>query len=232
MTQEQEATEKKLRDAIAMYTDTPKHVDNILALVKEAGYHLDLPQDKELREKVFDLVTDPPCHKHEGVWCEFWDRQGNYCFLKDIHKNTTKCELLNQTLALIKPPELKVMGEIDTPKPPFTGVELITKERERQITQEGWTADHDDEWTSGALGVAGASYALDVAARIALANEREYWSDEYSRMSKMCFPFDQEWFKPTPKDDIRELTKAGALIAAEIDRLQRVAQAQLNADRR
>ena len=31
----------------------------------------------------------------------------------------------------------------------------------------------------------------------------------------------EEWWKPTPKNRVRELVKAGALIAAEIDRLQR-----------
>ena len=35
-----EAMEKELRKNIAMYTDTPGHVDNILTLIKEAGYRL------------------------------------------------------------------------------------------------------------------------------------------------------------------------------------------------
>ena len=33
--------------------------------------------------------------------------------------------------------------------------------------------------------------------------------------------WEQKWWKPTPNDRVRELTKAGALIAAEIDRLTR-----------
>ena len=36
------------------------------------------------------------------------------------------------------------------------------------------------------------------------------------------WPWDESWFKPTPDDRIRELVKAGALILAEIDRLQRL----------
>ena len=36
------------------------------------------------------------------------------------------------------------------------------------------------------------------------------------------WPWDLEWFKPSPYDRIRELVKAGALIAAEIDRLQNI----------
>jgi hypothetical protein len=34
------------------------------------------------------------------------------------------------------------------------------------------------------------------------------------------WPWTQRTFKPTPHDRIRELVKAGALIAAEIDRLE------------
>ena len=35
----------------------------------------------------------------------------------------------------------------------------------------------------------------------------------------MHWPWNVVWWKPTPDDRIRELAKAGALIAAEIDRL-------------
>ena len=53
--------------------------------------------EQEFKEKIFDLVTDPPCRG-----CEFWDRQGYYCFLKDMHELSTKCSLVPQILALIK----------------------------------------------------------------------------------------------------------------------------------
>ena len=36
-----------------------------------------------------------------------------------------------------------------------------------------------------------------------------------------CWPWDHEWWKPSD-DPVRNLVKAGALIAAEIDRLQRL----------
>ena len=35
------------------------------------------------------------------------------------------------------------------------------------------------------------------------------------------WPWDMKWWKPSDEDPIRNLVKAGALIAAEIDRLQR-----------
>jgi hypothetical protein len=36
---------------------------------------------------------------------------------------------------------------------------------------------------------------------------------------KHAVPWGESWWKPTPEDRVRELVKAGALIAAEIDRL-------------
>lgn len=90
----------------------------------------------------------------------------------------------------------------------MTGIDLITKERERQLEQEGWTVDHDQQHKKGELAKAAACYAAPLVTRKA-------W-DLLSRI----WPWDMKWWKPTPDDRIKELVKAGALIAAEIDRLQ------------
>jgi len=58
--------EKELRKSIAMYTDTPGHVDNILALIKEAGYRLPDP-DKDMVE-----FTGFVSWISDGVWHEYW----------------------------------------------------------------------------------------------------------------------------------------------------------------
>ena len=50
---------------------------------------------EQLREWIFPLATDPPCRI-----CEFWDTQGHYCFLKDMHKDSKKCVLIDQILSL------------------------------------------------------------------------------------------------------------------------------------
>ncbi len=103
-----------------------------------------------------------------------------------------------------------------------TGADLITEERERQIDEEGWTAEHDAAHCLGQLSTAGAAYALDVVGREDKGDgERGYWEAECLKASIECWPWDGEWWKPTPEDPIRQLTKAGALIAAEIDRIQR-----------
>ncbi len=99
------------------------------------------------------------------------------------------------------------------------GAMLIAKERTRQVEEEGWDDAHDDDRETGSLAVAGACYALDVVAK----NENVHfsWQVRYAELAGELFPFDREWWKPT-LDPIRELVKAGALIAAEIDRLHRL----------
>lgn len=114
----------------------------------------------------------------------------------------------------------------------MTGVERIAAERKRQIEAEGWTAEHDAAHeTPEALAVAAGCYACPPWARE--MHERPVWEwsggarhpDTYLRPSgrtvtvPVLWPWDAEWWKPTPGNRIRELEKAGALIAAEIDRL-------------
>ncbi len=103
-----------------------------------------------------------------------------------------------------------------------TGIGLIAAERIRQVEKEGWSAEHDDEHTSMCLATAGASYALDAVSRH--ADVAKSWKETFNDCANRIWPFDQEMCKPTPEDPIRQLVKAGALIAAEIDRLNRVKQ--------
>lgn len=95
------------------------------------------------------------------------------------------------------------------------GAELIADERDRQIFKEGFTPDKDKDYVCGELTDAAVMYAL-----------RGYWKDRLPAEfvgSQDCpgwiWPFNASWYKPSPKDRIRDLQKAGALIAAEIDRL-------------
>lgn len=88
-----------------------------------------------------------------------------------------------------------------------TGIELIADERKRQVEEEGWTPEHDSQHKNGELAIAASCYCLPPGQRE--FRVREQW------------PFDYEWFKPTPNDRIRELVKAGALIVADIDRIRK-----------
>jgi hypothetical protein len=105
-----------------------------------------------------------------------------------------------------------------------SGVELIAEERKRQIEKEGWDIQHDDSThDNGGLALAGACYAIDVVKRIGKAYLVYKPLDRLvSNFVDNAWPWDFKWWKPTPDDPIRQLTKAGALIAAEIDRLQRM----------
>jgi hypothetical protein len=88
----------------------------------------------------------------------------------------------------------------------FDSINLIKAERERQIKEEGYTAVHDAKYCSiDDLALAAANYALPSRLRPA-DDPPNGW------------PFDNDQWKPTPNDRIKELVKAGALIAAEIDR--------------
>lgn len=87
----------------------------------------------------------------------------------------------------------------------MNGVESIDAERKRQIEAEGWT--NDDAHNTGALANAAVCYIL-------------HGADSYRPIRRpSLWPF--EWFWWKPKDRRRDLVRAGALIAAEIDRIDR-----------
>lgn len=94
-----------------------------------------------------------------------------------------------------------------------TGVQLIQEERERQLSQEEFSDEMDDQYIDQELAEAAACYATPV-------NDRPFPVRE-SGQAPLIWPWSPKWWKPTPQDRIRELQKAGALIAAEIDRLLR-----------
>lgn len=90
----------------------------------------------------------------------------------------------------------------------MNGIERIAAERERQVTAEGWTPAHDDAHRLHELLDAARCYINQVIVDEP-ANPRPFW------------PWALKGWKPSA-DPIRNLEKAGALIAAEIDRLLRV----------
>lgn len=89
-----------------------------------------------------------------------------------------------------------------------TGLDLIAAERRRQVEVEGYTSDHDAEHGSDALARAAACYATPAQAR-PLTSITRLW------------PWHPVDWKPMPGDRRRELVKAGALIAAALDALER-----------
>jgi hypothetical protein len=91
----------------------------------------------------------------------------------------------------------------------MSAIEDIAAERQRQIDAELFTEAHDDNHPAGELAEAAACYAApDLFERGV-------------RQVPVGWPWALKWWKPT--DRRRDLVKAGALIAAEIDKLDRAA---------
>lgn len=115
------------------------------------------------------------------------------------------------------------------------GVELILRERWSQIMEKGYTPSHDHMHQDGELVDAAICYALG-GERVINLHTSDGGEGHVKIKRHTFWPWDMEHFNPAApplednidvgeniiQDTIRDLTKAGALIAAEIDRLNRV----------
>lgn len=90
------------------------------------------------------------------------------------------------------------------------GAELIARERERQVTEEGYSPEHDRRH-EGDLVRAAQVYAGD-ALRLIHTGGKGYQQIGVPS----AWPWDGRYYKPTG-DAVRDLVKAGALLAAAID---------------
>ncbi len=90
----------------------------------------------------------------------------------------------------------------------------VLAERLRQMSVEGWTPKHDDEHDGGELSRAAACYALE-----GIAPYTGYGID--IKRTWLDTGWSWSWWKPEGRR--RNLVKAGALILAEIERIDRAA---------
>ena len=86
---------------------------------------------------------------------------------------------------------------------------LLLKERLRQQTHEGYTPAHDDEHTEGQLALLAAAYAL---------SSRGHSIRESGILQMVVSLVRAEGWSFKPAAPIRDLTRAGALILAELER--------------
>jgi hypothetical protein len=97
-------------------------------------------------------------------------------------------------------------------------IQDILAERRRQVEVEGWSTQHDDMHSDASLALAAGSYCESAARPKLLARKAgaafaipKLWPSSWSR----------DWWKPrSPRQD---LVRAGALIVAEIERIDRAA---------
>ena len=110
-------------------------------------------------------------------------------------------------------PTTALAGATETPRAWLD----VMGERVRQITAEGWTQEHDDAHSLGQMAGAALCY---------LAEDIPHWARQQAHG---CYwPWDAGWWKPG--DHRRNLVKAGALILAEIERLDRAADKKEQAE--
>lgn len=86
-------------------------------------------------------------------------------------------------------------------------VQSVIAERQRHQSAEGWTPEHDDQYSKSQLLWASSCYVLNAI-------------HPFNRIP-FGWPWTPEWWKPT--NPRRDLVKAGALILAEIERIDRAA---------
>lgn len=96
----------------------------------------------------------------------------------------------------------------------MNAIDEIAAERARQISEEGWSPVHDDQHVNGEMARAAACYA---SAQSMIQIEREWVRPD----TPPGWPWHWSWWKPGWKRN--NLIKAGALIVAEIERLDRKA---------
>lgn len=103
--------------------------------------------------------------------------------------------------------------------PKSRGVKLIARERERQIEEEGWTREHDAAYPDGSLSRAAICYATDAPIyHKVLTKAGIHFTDPW--------PWSSVHDKRHKHDRKRRLVIAGALIAAELDRLMEAEEAR------
>lgn len=135
------------------------------------------------------------------------DEEGSPCMLFfDQVEARTYCALGEEPEALYRRPA-PAAGDALT-----AAARDVLAERQRQVSAEGWTPEQDDRYTHGDMASAAACYA----------NQGRYHFPEPGKPGPN-WPWAAEWWKPSTYR--RNLEKAGALILAEIERLDRAAVA-------
>lgn len=131
------------------------------------------------------------------------------CYVENIKTGATKCAGLGMpetpaTDAFLAEVRASGVGSLSN------AAQSVIAERQRQQSAEGWTPEHDDQYSKSQLLWASSCYVLNAI-------------HPFNRIP-FDWPWAPEWWKPT--NPRRDLVKAGALILAEIERIDRQEAAQ------
>lgn len=126
--------------------------------------------------------------------------------LRQIKDDIAACTRIAVALQLAAWGTVSAVGTI-----PSAAFRDVAQERARQQLIEGWTPEHDDEHQDGSLAKAAACYAEWAGRLLDIVPPLDPPS---------AWPWAKEWWKP--KDRRRDLVRAGGLILAEIERLDRI----------
>lgn len=155
---------------------------------------------EKARRVLRHLIARDDCYFYEDGFPRF----------DDLSRNAANVLAVLDHFALLAAPAAAPAGEsVDSElsQGAIAAWRAVARERRRQIAEEGWTPEHDDEHADGQIAAAAACYASSAAGVVWTSPPPAFW------------PWDLEWFKPSTQR--RDLVKAGALILAEIERLDR-----------
>lgn len=191
------------------------------ALGDSGDYTTDWNEDK-LRELLH--IGDRKHDAYDRAEAAYWEAKG--------HLTDAKCEMLMVEQAPFYRPlsdflskhkaydlmaSLKSAADNHTTKVGGAPENAVTDaardvlaERQRQLDAEGWTPAHDDKYKKDELPRAAMCYLMNPACDAKIPHPR--------------WPWKFSWWKPTTYR--RNLVKAGALIIAEIERIDRAAMNQ------
>lgn len=128
-------------------------------------------------------------------------------YAQDMGMAGHRCAVKCQYTVRLAPAQQDTKGEATD------AVRDVLEERARQISVEGWTPESDDKYHCGDMASAAACYA----------RQGRYHFPEKGKPGP-DWPWAAEWWKPSTYR--RNLEKAGALILAEIERIDRATQAE------
>lgn len=188
-----------------MMSDAPGHPDDMES-------HWDRPDGEHYTPPTTIIETDSgyyPPRENDAAHIAEWYPERCLQLLDELERLRKELRICVARDGRPLPAELRSSGA-PVGATRREAVALISAERERQVAKEGWTLEHDDGHTGGEIAITAAVYASPWPLR--MRGDGQEWFDPIEAGS--C------WVKDHPR--LRQLVIAGALIVAEIERLQRV----------